>query len=142
MGTGRHIYTLFSQLLLPHQQLKWQSFNTLGTQLYSCTNLLICLRCTTNCAHPNPPPDLLKVDSPKACFTSTNTYLPEAFCLLGPVPYPQAGVQTLKITGLWQRLESQDFSAPKYLAAGSVCSSTKCLHLDKPDNCYCYVPFQ
>lgn len=90
---------------------------------------------------PNAPTQthLLKVDSPKACFTSANFYFPEASCLLNLVPHPQAGVQTLKIAGVWQRLDSQDVSTLKYLAERSVCSSAKCLHLDRPGSYCCYA---
>lgn len=93
-GTRRHI-SIFSKLLLPCNWLKWQSFNTLRTQLYP--NVLICLPHATNHTHPNPSSNLLKVDLPKACFTSESFYFPEAFCLLNLPPHPQAGVQNLKI---------------------------------------------
>lgn len=135
MGTRRHI-SVFSQLFLPHEQLKWQSFNTVGTQLYPYTNLPTCL---TNCTPPNPS-HLLNVYSPMTCFTSASFSLTEAFCLLMLVPRSQAGEQTLRTAGFWQRLESQDVSALKYLSAGSVCSSTKCLCLDRPGNNCCCAP--
>lgn len=135
MGTRRHI-SMFSQLFLPHEQLKWQSSNIVGTQLYPYINLLTCLPGTTNCIHPNPSP-LLTVHSPIACFTSASFLLTEAFCLLMLVPHSQGGEQPLKTAGFWQKLESQDVSTLKYLSEGSVCRSTKCLCLDRPGNCCC-----
>lgn len=141
MGTRRHI-SIFSQLFLSHKQLKWQISNMMGTQLYPNTILLTCLPGTTShWTHPNPS-SLLNVHSPIACFTSASFSLTEAFCLLMLVPHSQGWEQALETAGFWQKLESQDVSALKYLSEGSVCSSTKCLRLDRPGNCCCCAPLQ
>lgn len=138
-----HLETYFHFLsaFLAHKQWKWQSSYTEGTQLYPYNNLLTCLPGATNCPQPNPSP-LLNVHSSRACFTSASFSLTEGFCLLMLVPHSQAGEKTLKTAGFWQKLESQDVSALKYLSEGSVCSSTKCLCLIRPGNYCCCAPLQ
>lgn len=94
----------------------------------------------SSCAYCVPPLSLIQTHLLiKHMFQLGKLCFQEAFCLLNLPSHPQAGVEVLKIAGFWQNLECKHISALKYLAEGSVCSSTKYLYLDIAGSYCCYV---